>query len=302
MITFLGRAFSARSASASPSPWRSSRCSSPPSPINTPPRSCQVADGDAATSSSARPPPAASIPPPATTDDSVIAALQQPEPSNAQALQTSIARSNALTTAYERIEPPRRSCSHPLSAALDIAAATTRTATSTPSSAPPSTPTSPSSSSAPTPCIYAPSRPPASAPSSPKRWPPSSPPSCTRKPRRSLVRNLQRDPHLIATFFTADTHFGHAGARSLYRRPFATVPAMDAALIRILERHGPPRRHHLAPRRLRRPPPRPRRAPRHPARHQTPDPRQQRPGRHPSPPGLDHRHPPSSNSPSTAPP
>jgi len=31
--------------------------------------------------------------------------------------------------------------------------------------------------------------------------------------------------------FTADTHFGHAGALGLYRRPFASVAAMDAALI-----------------------------------------------------------------------
>ena len=31
-------------------------------------------------------------------------------------------------------------------------------------------------------------------------------------------------------FFTADTHFGHAGARALYRRPFASVPEMDRAL------------------------------------------------------------------------
>ena len=35
----------------------------------------------------------------------------------------------------------------------------------------------------------------------------------------------------MATFFTADTHFGHAGARALYHRPFASVAAMDAALI-----------------------------------------------------------------------
>lgn len=34
----------------------------------------------------------------------------------------------------------------------------------------------------------------------------------------------------IATFFTADTHFGHAGARTFYRRPFPTVAAMDEAL------------------------------------------------------------------------
>ena len=34
----------------------------------------------------------------------------------------------------------------------------------------------------------------------------------------------------MALFFTSDTHFGHAGARSLYRRPFASVAAMDAAM------------------------------------------------------------------------
>ena len=35
----------------------------------------------------------------------------------------------------------------------------------------------------------------------------------------------------MATWFTADTHFGHAGARALYRRPFPDVAAMDAALV-----------------------------------------------------------------------
>lgn len=34
----------------------------------------------------------------------------------------------------------------------------------------------------------------------------------------------------MATFFTADTHFGHGGARGLYRRPFASTAEMDAAL------------------------------------------------------------------------
>lgn len=34
----------------------------------------------------------------------------------------------------------------------------------------------------------------------------------------------------MATFFTADTHFGHGGARGLYRRPFASTAAMDAAM------------------------------------------------------------------------
>lgn len=37
--------------------------------------------------------------------------------------------------------------------------------------------------------------------------------------------------NVAETYFTADTHFGHAGARSLYRRPFATVRDMDAALV-----------------------------------------------------------------------
>ncbi|HEX4369319.1 MAG TPA: metallophosphoesterase family protein [Rhodopila sp.] len=36
---------------------------------------------------------------------------------------------------------------------------------------------------------------------------------------------------LMAVWFTADTHFGHAGALSLYRRPFASVAEMDAAMI-----------------------------------------------------------------------
>ena len=31
--------------------------------------------------------------------------------------------------------------------------------------------------------------------------------------------------------FTADTHFGHAGARALYRRPFLTGFAMDDAMV-----------------------------------------------------------------------
>ena len=35
----------------------------------------------------------------------------------------------------------------------------------------------------------------------------------------------------MAIFFTSDTHFGHGGALGLFRRPFASVAAMDAALI-----------------------------------------------------------------------
>ncbi len=32
-------------------------------------------------------------------------------------------------------------------------------------------------------------------------------------------------------FFTADTHFGHGGARGLYRRPFASTAEMDRVLV-----------------------------------------------------------------------
>jgi calcineurin-like phosphoesterase family protein len=35
----------------------------------------------------------------------------------------------------------------------------------------------------------------------------------------------------LAVWFTADTHFGHAGALGLYRRPFASIAAMNAAMV-----------------------------------------------------------------------
>ena len=35
----------------------------------------------------------------------------------------------------------------------------------------------------------------------------------------------------MAVLFTADTHFGHGGALGLFARPFASVAAMDEALI-----------------------------------------------------------------------
>ena len=35
----------------------------------------------------------------------------------------------------------------------------------------------------------------------------------------------------MVVLFTADTHFGHAGALSLYRRPFASVAEMNAAML-----------------------------------------------------------------------
>ncbi|MFN4088850.1 MAG: metallophosphoesterase family protein [Alphaproteobacteria bacterium] len=35
----------------------------------------------------------------------------------------------------------------------------------------------------------------------------------------------------MTVFFTADTHFGHAGVIGLFRRPFASVAEMDATLL-----------------------------------------------------------------------
>ena len=35
----------------------------------------------------------------------------------------------------------------------------------------------------------------------------------------------------MTTWFTADTHFGHGGALGLFKRPFASVAAMDEALV-----------------------------------------------------------------------
>ena len=44
----------------------------------------------------------------------------------------------------------------------------------------------------------------------------------------------------MTVFFTADTHFGHGGALGLYRRPFASVAEMDAAMLaRWQETVGP---------------------------------------------------------------
>jgi len=35
----------------------------------------------------------------------------------------------------------------------------------------------------------------------------------------------------MSVYFTSDHHFGHSGARSFYRRPFASVAEMDRAMI-----------------------------------------------------------------------
>ncbi|MDF1584846.1 metallophosphoesterase family protein [Marinimicrococcus flavescens] len=35
----------------------------------------------------------------------------------------------------------------------------------------------------------------------------------------------------MRVFFTSDTHFGHGGALGLFKRPFASVAAMDEALV-----------------------------------------------------------------------
>ena len=41
-------------------------------------------------------------------------------------------------------------------------------------------------------------------------------------------------------WFTGDTHFGHGGALGLFRRPFASVAAMDAAMIERWNAHVAP--------------------------------------------------------------
>jgi hypothetical protein len=45
------------------------------------------------------------------------------------------------------------------------------------------------------------------------------------------VTRQNRTPEGMAIFFTSDTHFGHGGALGLYRRPFASVAAMNEAII-----------------------------------------------------------------------
>jgi calcineurin-like phosphoesterase family protein len=44
--------------------------------------------------------------------------------------------------------------------------------------------------------------------------------------------SIHHEHPAMTTFFTADTHFGHGGARGLYRRPFATTAEMDATMVR----------------------------------------------------------------------
>ncbi len=44
-------------------------------------------------------------------------------------------------------------------------------------------------------------------------------------------RNIWRRLSRLTIFFTSDTHFGHGGALGLYRRPFASVAAMNEALV-----------------------------------------------------------------------
>jgi len=47
----------------------------------------------------------------------------------------------------------------------------------------------------------------------------------------SLEASAQQHLALMAIFFTSDTHFGHGGALGLYRRPFASVAAMNEAIV-----------------------------------------------------------------------
>jgi calcineurin-like phosphoesterase family protein len=42
---------------------------------------------------------------------------------------------------------------------------------------------------------------------------------------------LRHGEERMSVYFTSDQHFGHAGARSLYRRPFASVADMDRQMV-----------------------------------------------------------------------
>ncbi len=67
------------------------------------------------------------------------------------------------------------------------------------------------------------------------------PVSLGRLRRRLLPARKERDPLPLnrvllskapmTIFFTSDTHFGHGGSLGLFRRPFASVAAMDEAMI-----------------------------------------------------------------------
>jgi hypothetical protein len=68
------------------------------------------------------------------------------------------------------------------------------------------------------------------------------------------VTRQNRTPDGMAIFFTSDTHFGHGGALGLYRRPFASVAAVNEAIIERWNEIVGPGRRSLASRRFRDPP------------------------------------------------
>src|SRR5258708_7745418 len=45
------------------------------------------------------------------------------------------------------------------------------------------------------------------------------------------ANNAHAQSQTMSVYFTSDHHFGHSGARSLYRRPFASVAEMDQQLV-----------------------------------------------------------------------
>jgi hypothetical protein len=58
--------------------------------------------------------------------------------------------------------------------------------------------------------------------------------SMRKAPVRTEVASFMEGQWRMAVLFTADTHFGHAGALALYHRPFKSVAEMDTALIERL--------------------------------------------------------------------
>src|SRR5580700_9173806 len=59
------------------------------------------------------------------------------------------------------------------------------------------------------------------------RWPTS----FTMTSGDGTGRRHNAAPPSMSVYFTSDNHFGHAGARSFYRRPFASVAEMDRQMI-----------------------------------------------------------------------
>ena len=80
---------------------------------------------------------------------------------------------------------------------------------------------------------------------------------CYQPGQRPLSRNQansRTQSQEMSVYFTSDHHFGHSGARSFYRRPFASVAEMDRQMIARWNSIIEPAGRGLASGRLRRAP------------------------------------------------